>query len=88
MQSDPAHFYADSTLIMQFQLILIKAFPEPTFNSDANPDPTVPFKKCSKFILVFQSGNFSRVAGAGAALFGWSRSCFFGTALAPTPTLL
>ena len=33
--------------------------------------------------------DFTRVAGAGAALFGWSRSRFFGPApaLTPTPTL-
>ena len=32
----------------------------------------------------------TRVAGAGAALFGWSRNRFFGPgpAPAPTPTLL
>ena len=66
-----------------------QAFLELTFKSDANPDPTELFiKKVPRLFLFFQSGNFSRVAGTGATLFGWSRSCFFGPAVAPTPTFL
>ena len=66
-----------------------QAFLELTFKSDANPAPTALFiKKVPRLFLFFQSGNFSRVAGTGATLFGWSPSCFFGPALAPTPTYL
>ena len=38
------------------------------------------------FLKSLVIGLFGRVAGAGAGVFGWNRSRFFGTA--PTPTLL